>query len=246
LKKLHLVMPMGGRGSRFANYDFAYPKPLIEIQNRPFFYWAAQSVCKFMPVADVIFVVLREHVENHHIDRRIREFYPQAIIRVLDEVLAGAVLTSLEGIRAIGDDQPILLNDCDHIFRCDAFNRMGLEGFPEDLDGALLTFPSREPKYSFLEYGRDGYVTRTVEKQVISGDAICGAYYFRNAALFSDAAAEYLHTCQYQEYFISGVYNVMVAAGQKVKGLQTDFHIPFGVPEEYEAAKTSERFGELR
>ena len=246
MKRLHLIMPMGGRGSRFARDDFAYPKPLIEIQGRPFFYWAAQSVCKFVPVADIIFVVLREHVQRYQIDQRILAYYPQATIRVLDEVLAGAVLTALEGIRAIGDYQPILLNDCDHIFRCDSFNRMCNEGFTEDMDGALLTFASREPKYSFLAYDANGFVTRTVEKEAISGDAICGAYYFRNAALFADAAATYLQTCRYQEFFISGVYNVMVANGQKIKGFQTDYHIPFGVPDEYEAAKDSVKFGELR
>ena len=30
-------------------------------------------------------------------------------------------------------------------------------------------------RFSYVAYGADGYVNRTVEKEVISSDAICGA-----------------------------------------------------------------------
>ena len=55
-------MPMGGGGTRFGNYGFNVPKPLINLQGKPFFYWAVQSVNKFIEVQDIIFVVLKEHV----------------------------------------------------------------------------------------------------------------------------------------------------------------------------------------
>ena len=29
--KLHLIMPMGGKGSRFSKYGYEFPKPLLEI-----------------------------------------------------------------------------------------------------------------------------------------------------------------------------------------------------------------------
>ena len=38
MAKLHLVMPMAGRGSRFFENGFVMPKPLIEINDHPFFY----------------------------------------------------------------------------------------------------------------------------------------------------------------------------------------------------------------
>ena len=40
MDKIHLIMPMGGGGTRFGNMGFELPKPLIELQGRPFFYWA--------------------------------------------------------------------------------------------------------------------------------------------------------------------------------------------------------------
>ena len=41
-------MPMAGRGSRFFENGFVMPKPLIEINDHPFFYWATQSIAKFV------------------------------------------------------------------------------------------------------------------------------------------------------------------------------------------------------
>ena len=108
MKKVHLIMPMGGGGTRFGNKGFRLPNPLIELQGKPFFYWATQSVCKFMGVADIIFVVLQEHIDAFHIDERILQYYPEAKIQVIPQVLNGAVLTCCEGAKAVEDDMPIL------------------------------------------------------------------------------------------------------------------------------------------
>ena len=76
MAKLHLVMPMAGRGSRFFENGFVMPKPLIEINDRPFFYWATQSIAKFVDCADITFVVLEEHIRDHAIDREIKPITP--------------------------------------------------------------------------------------------------------------------------------------------------------------------------
>ena len=59
MPKLHLVMPMAGRGSRFFEDGFVQPKHLIEIHGAPFFYWAARSIEKNIPLDGITFVVLR-------------------------------------------------------------------------------------------------------------------------------------------------------------------------------------------
>lgn len=243
--KLHLVMPMGGKGSRFSKYGYEFPKPLLEIHGKPFFYWAAQSIAKFVDVCDIIFVVLQEHVDKYEIDKRIREYYPKALIHVIPEVLNGAVLTCMEGMKEIHDDAPLVFNDCDHIFRCTAFEEFMTVKQQEKVDGALLTFPSDSPKYSFLRLDESGNVTETVEKEVISNQAICGCYYFADKKTFVDASEEYLKNCGYQEFFVSGVYNIMAQKNAVIKAFETDFHLPFGVPEEYEEAKKSDFFDVL-
>ena len=90
-------MPMAGRGSRFFENGFVMPKPLIEINDRPFFYWATQSIAKFVDCADITFVVLEEHIRDHAIDREIKTYYPDAKIVALPEVTEGAAITALRG-----------------------------------------------------------------------------------------------------------------------------------------------------
>lgn len=244
MNKLHLIMPMGGRGQRFFDNGFVIPKPLIEIHGKPFFYWSTMSVRKFLPQCDITFVVLREHVDQFNIKNKILNFFPDAKIVVIDQVLSGAVLTCMAGVEAITDNLPIIFNDCDHMFRCDSLARLS-DSDIKRFDGLLLTFVSDSPKFSYARCNTDGIVEETAEKRVISHDAICGAYYFRNRSVFLANAEEYLHKCNYSEYFMSGVYNCMADNGLRIGIMRTDFHVSFGTPEEYADAECRPEFGEL-
>ena len=234
---LELVIPMGGASSRFLRQGFSCPKPLIELSGKPFFYWATESVYHRIPVRGLTFVILREHAAQFGLDARIRRYYPEARIVELEAVLPGAVLTCLRGTEGLPDHVPVLFNDCDHYFRSAA-----LEAFcrgEDPVDGALLTFLSQEPCYSYAAFDDRGRITRTVEKQVVSEHAICGAYYFASAALFRRYATQYLKECSYTEFFLSGVYNTMARDGRVSVALPVDLHIPFGTPEEYRAAQAN-------
>lgn len=245
VKTLHLIMPMGGAGSRFFKDGFVMPKPLIEIEGKPFFYWAAQSIMKFIDVKDITFVVLREHIDKFNIDKEIKKYYPQSKLEVIPGVLAGAVLTCKAGLNGISDDNPVLFNDCDHMFKCRSFNETmnkGLDG--ENFHGGLITFKSDKPQFSYIKY-EGNKIVGTIEKQVVSNDAICGAYIFKNAELFGNICDEYLKKCEYSEFFVSGMYNIMCEKNMKIRNYSVDFHVPFGTPAEYEAAQGNRHFKEL-
>ena len=241
-KKLHLIMPMGGAGSRFFKNGFAVPKPLIAINGKPFLYWATRSIEKYVELADITFVVLKQHIVEFKIDEVILKYFPDAKIEVVEweEVKSGPVMTCLAGLKNSTDDQPILFNDCDHMFACSSFAE-DMNDNLLDCDGALLTFESDQPQYSYIKY--DGNtIVGTVEKQVVSNNAICGAYVVKNAALFKEMAELYLQNCNYSEFFVSGIYNVICQKDMTVKNYTTDFHVPFGTPDEYETAKDSKYF----
>ena len=259
--KIHYIMPMAGRGSRFEKEGFTVPKPLIEIYGKPFFYWSTQSIRKFIELASLDFVVLQEHVDKYDIDVIIKSYFPEARLHVLSDVTEGAVITCLRGVTDISDELPVVFNDCDHLFKCSAFNDfcqkknkdnnnlVASDAFAaldkSDEAGILLTFSSSEPKYSFVAKDSAGNITRTAEKKAISNEAICGCYYFRNRNLFETYAEQYLKDCEYSEYFMSGVYNIMIRNNLTIKSMLTDFHVPFGVPAEYEIAKLNKNYLEL-
>lgn len=256
MKKLHLIMPMGGGGTRFGNVGYESPKPLIDLFGKPFFYYATKSITDYIDVASLTFVVLQEHIDRFEIDKRILEYFGNANIEVIPHVLDGAVLTCMAGVKNIPDGEGVLFNDCDHAFVCSSFagyinensaavssgcgtekdtSECKYELENSDLDGALLTFESDEDKFSYAAFDENGFVQRTVEKQVISHDAICGAYHFKDKNAFMSSSEEYLTKCEYKEFFMSGVYNVMCSHGARIKTFRTDEHISFGTPDEYES-----------
>ena len=245
LRKIHLIMPMAGGGSRFIKKGFNMPKPLIEIHDKPFFYWATQSILQNISCIDITFVVLKRHVDEYCIDSSIYKFFPNAKIKIIPSVLPGAVCTCLKGIEDISDDFPIIFNDCDHMFSCSALANILSKDQKIDFDGALVTFKSSGSQFSYIKYNNAGEIVGTVEKQVISNHAICGAYFFNNAELFRQMSEIYFETCQYKEYFISGIYNELCKAGRKIVDFEVDFYLSFGTPEEYEKAKSSMYFNNI-
>lgn len=156
--------------------------------------------------------------------------------------MPGAVCTCLKGVEDIQDTLPVVFNDCDHMFSCNTLANRLADQRPIDFDGALLTFESSGTQFSYVKYDGNGNITGTVEKKVVSNRAICGAYFFDNAEIFRRMSEKYFETCQYKEYFISGVYDELFKENKKIVEFPTDYHIPFGTPNEYDTAKTSKYF----
>lgn len=245
MDRIHLLMPMGGGGTRFGNKGFNVPKPLIMLQGRPFLYWATTSVTRYIDVCDITFIVLKEHVEKFSIDKVIREYFPDAKIHVIPEILNGAVLTCEAGLSEINDSLPVLFNDCDHAFLSPSFNEFARKADFSSPDAGLLTFTSDSPAFSYVQFDENKKVTGTIEKVVVSDEAICGAYYFKNRDTFLTGMKTYLERCAYKEYFVSGIYNELIKAGKTVETFKLSDHISFGTPDEYDQAVNDRRLRDL-
>ncbi|MDR1521845.1 MAG: hypothetical protein LBS28_03190 [Streptococcaceae bacterium] len=172
-------------------------------------------------------MVLQEHIDKFKIDKK-----------VLDE----PVLTCLNVIKNILDDLPIIINDCDHMFKCVELTNM----FEEvNFDMGLLTFESKKPQYSYVIYNDKNRIIGTVEKQVVSNHAIYGAYLFKSAEIFVLNAHKYLKMSMYDEFFLSGIYNIVYSAELVIKDYLVNFHLNFGTPLEYMEAKNSKYFSKM-
>ena len=172
-------MPMAGEGSRFANAGWTTPKPLILLNGQPLFKHAISSVSADGIPMKYSFIVRQEHIEQYHIDEGIRSFLPEANIFSVLKTTRGAVETCLMAETAIQDDDAVIVMDCDLEFRSVKFMEIIKVILSKSMDeadgGALVSFESDNPKYSYAEVGEDGYVKRTAEKEVISNHALCGA-----------------------------------------------------------------------
>jgi len=224
-------MPMAGRGSRFSRDGAVLPKPLIEIDGKPFFWWAAQSVLRSVPVREMVCVVLDEHIAAFAIDTRIRSYFPEARIVGIAEVTSGAAETAKIGVEALVSHGPIAVNDSDHAFSAAMSGTVSVLG--SACDGALLCFRSDDPAYSYVNFDPGGSVSGTVEKKVVSGSAIAGCYLFSGADTFLAAYDAYTATCPYDELFVSGLYNRMIEQGSAIRTIDAEDHVSFGTPAEF-------------
>ena len=233
LPELTLLMPMAGKGSRFSKVGIKEPKPLIELQGRPFFWWAVESVRRAATLKEIIFVVLDEHCDQFGMHHKIEKYYPSARIVRISETTSGAAETAHIGLSGISGDGPIAINDCDHVFTSPDLTAP-LKALSTSSSGALLCFQSDKPAYSYIRIGQFGEILGTVEKKVVSPFSIVGCYFFANANTYINAYQEYKKTCKYSEMFISGLFDMLTAKGEIVLKLDVVSHCAFGTPEELE------------
>ena len=238
MRTLHIVMPMAGEGSRFAKAGWTTPKPLIELNGQPLFKHAISSVAADGIAMKYSFIVRQEHIDKYGIDRGIRSFLPEANIFSVMQTTRGAVETCLMAESAIADDDAVIVMDCDLEFRSAKFIEIicGILAQPlgQAEGGALVSFTSDQPKYSYAEVGADGLVKRTAEKEVISSHALCGAYFFATGKRFKQVAHQLLNEPEFKkpEYYVSLLYNYLLADGEKVFLAPMEEYYSYGTPEE--------------
>ncbi len=227
-----LIIPAAGRGSRFTKQGITNPKPLIDLHGKPFFWWATQSVLRSVTVRQLIFVVLREHIDTFQIDQRIHQYYPDATIVELPEVTQGAAQTAQMGLQGLISDGPVAFNDCDHAFICNGLPQ-AIQSLQDHRHAAsLMCFRSSNPAYSYAKLDEQGQVVGTIEKEVASPFAIAGCYLFGSASRFQSYYERYERECAYKELFLSGVYNLLIEEEHSVGKVDIDQHLSFGTPEE--------------
>jgi NDP-sugar pyrophosphorylase family protein len=235
---LQVLMPMGGLGTRFRKVGVTTPKPLIEVRGVPMFQRALRSFDPWTGDKTVTVVVRTDDDREHGLAQRVLAVEPAATIVPLDHDTRGAVETCLEARDRLDPEQPLAIMDCDIAFDSPGyFSALQAAVDQRDVDGLLMSFRSTAPRYSFAEVGPDGLVVRTAETQAISADALMGVYSFPRAGVFLEAA-DRLMTGQIgaamPEYYLSLVFNELIAAGRRVGLVRGDFYC-FGTPEELAA-----------
>jgi len=238
MRFLHIVMPMAGEGSRFLKEGWTTPKPLIELNGQPLFKHAISSVTDKDIQMKYSFIVRQEHIDRYQIDKGIRSFLPEANLFSVVKTTRGAVETCLIAENAIADNDAVIVMDCDLEFRSKKFieiiKQILNKPIEEATGGALVSFESNEPRYSYAALGEDGFVVRTAEKEVISNHALCGAYFFASGRRFKQIAHLLLAepTFTKPEYYVSLLFNYLLKDGEKVWLAPMEEYYSYGTPEE--------------
>jgi len=229
---------MAGEGSRFLKEGWTTPKPLIQLHGKELFLRAIGSVSGEGIQMKYSFIVRQEHIEKYQIDEGIKAILPDANIFSVLKTTRGAVETCLMAESAIADEDAVIVMDCDLEFRSEKFIEIikGIlaQNIEEANGGALVSFESNEPRYSYAALGDDGFVTRTAEKEVISNHALCGAYFFSTGKRFKQIAHQLMNEPDFKkpEYYVSLLYNYLLSEGEKVQLAPMEEYYSYGTPEE--------------
>ena len=238
LRPLHIIMPMAGEGSRFLKEGWTTPKPLIQLHGTPLFKRAIGSVLADNIPMKYSFIVRQNHIDEYNIDKGIISFLPEANIFSVQQTTRGAVETCLVAESAIDDNDAVLVMDCDLEFRSKRFIELIKAALSQPGEnthgGALVSFESDSPKYSYAEVDENNVVIRTAEKEVISHHALCGAYFFSSGKRFKEVAHQLMNEQNFKkpEYYVSLLFNYLIAAGEKIYLAPMEQYYSYGTPEE--------------
>ncbi len=213
---LNIVIPMAGAGSRFALKGYKEPKPLISIHGTPMIQAVIQNLKPTEP-HQFIFICQRTHVEAFGLHKKLTAWTSNSVVVEIDGLTEGAACTVLAAKYLIDNDTPLMIANSDQYVDIDInhYLRTLKDG---NLDGLIMTMCANHPKWSFVGLNNEGYVSRVVEKQVISNEATVGIYNFCNGHSFVIAAEKMIANNERVngEFYVAPTYNNLIAGGHKV------------------------------
>lgn len=229
-KKLNVLIPMAGAGSRFAQAGYTFPKPLIEVRGKPMI----QVVIENLNIdANYIFLVQKEHYEKYNLQSVLSILKPGCKIVQVDGVTDGAARTTLLAKEFIDNDEPLVMANSDQYVEWDSNNVM--YSFTADgIDGGILTFKATHPKWSYAKLDEDGFVSQVAEKNPISDNATVGVYYWKKGSDYVKYAEQMIakDIRTNGEFYVCPVFNEAIQDGKKIRVKQIDKMWGIGTPED--------------
>ena len=211
---LNIVIPMAGRGSRFAQEGYEMPKPLIDIYGHPMIEYVTKNIkpkCEHR----FIYICQEEHLGKYGLAEVLHKMSPECEIVTIDHITEGAACTVLLAEKLIDNDDALMIANSDQYVDTDI---NGYLAAMNNKDGLIMTMPADDPKWSFIKYDEDGNVTMVREKEVISNEATVGIYNYKCGRDFVKYAHQMIdkNIRVNNEFYVAPVYNEMIADGLKI------------------------------
>lgn len=237
------LIPLAGKGSRFANAGYKTPKPFLDVSGKPMVIQAANS----LPLTKHhIFVTLKEHFSNYPVERTLKDEYPNAEIVSIDEVTEGQSITCRLGLKGVNENASLLIAATDNgmIYNNKKYQEMVTD---ENVDAIIFTFrhhssSKKNPHiYGWVKIDKHKNAIGISVKVPISDcpyndHAIVGTFWFRKVAYFNIALKNILHKNikVNGEYYVDSLMGELIDLGYAVKVFEVDYYICWGTPNDYE------------
>ena len=231
-EKLNVLIPMAGAGKRFSEVGYTFPKPLIQVHDKPMI----QVVVENLGLdANYHFVVQKEHREKYNLDTMLGIIAPGCKVIEVDGITEGAACTALLAKEYINNDMPLFFANSDQYCSWNSMEFM-YNMQETEADGGIVTFHATHPKWSFAKSDANGIVTEVAEKNPISTDATVGFYYWKHGSDFVKYAEQMIEKDirVNNEFYVCPVYNQAIEDGKIIRTKQIQSMWGLGTPEDLE------------
>jgi len=229
-KKMNILIPMAGAGSRFEQAGYTFPKPLIDVDGKPMI----QVVVDNLNIdANYIFVVQKAHREKYNLDTLLNLITPGCKIIETEGLTEGAACTALLAKEYINNDEPLFFANSDQFVDWDS-NEFMYKMQESNCDGGIVTFKSIHPKWSFAKINENGFVTEVAEKNPISDNATVGYYYWKHGSDFVKYAEQMIekNIRVNNEFYVCPVFNQAIEDSKQVRIFEAKKMWGLGTPED--------------
>ncbi|MFS1510724.1 MULTISPECIES: glycosyltransferase family 2 protein [unclassified Vibrio] len=213
---LNIVVPMAGRGSRFANAGYELPKPLIDVNGK---HMIEVVINNLKPKCEhrFIFVCQNEHIGQFNLHSVFAQACDNFEVVGIDGVTEGAAITVLKARKFFDNEDPLMIANSDQWVDTN-INDYLADMEARELEGTMLTMKADDSKWSYAKVGADGLVSEVVEKVVVSDEATVGIYNFSCGKTFCKYA-DYMIEKDIRsngEFYVAPVYTFMANGGARI------------------------------
>jgi len=229
-KNLNIIIPMSGAGSRFLSAGYTFPKPLIDIKNKPMI----QIVVENLNIEAVYtYIVRKEHYEKYNLKYLLNIITPNCNIIQVDNLTEGAACSVLLSKKIIDNENPVLIANSDQFIEWNSSEFM-YSMMAGNSDGGILTFEGTHPKWSYVLVDKDNFITEVQEKKVISNIANVGIYFFKKGNEFVKYAEQMIekNIRTNNEFYIAPIYNEYIFDNKLIKNYKIEKMWGLGTPED--------------
>lgn len=237
------LIPLAGRGSRFAKVGYKDPKPLIDVSGKPMIIQAANSLPNS---TEHIFVTLEEHLESYPLENTLKNEYHDCKIVPIKEVTEGQAITCSLGLDGIDENKSLLIAATDNgmIYNQEKYKTLIND---ENVDAIIFTFrhhvssKNNPQMYGWVKVDDKENAIGVSVKVPISDNpfedhAIVGTFWFKKVEYFNKALKNLLdkNIRVNNEFYVDSLMGELIELGLNVKVFEVDDYICWGTPDDYE------------
>lgn len=221
---INIVVPMAGPSIFYDSPEFAYPKPLIEINGKMMLERVVGYLNSIEGAKRFIFILNEEDAHKFHLDNIAKLVAGKESVVVKQAGRPkGAVCSILLAISHILNDEPLIISNCDQVIDYN-LNKVVRYFMHENADAGVICFDSVHPKWSYALEDEQRNVVEMAEKRPISRNAVAGFYYFKGGSQFVDCAMKSIerNASVNDLFYIAPTINELILENKKVLTYKID------------------------